>query len=81
MDIEQIIYEVLKNSTHTWVRHWISKETSGFTFPGEYIEIRSSYLSGETLKYLFDNDFNIETIKSQQINADIFSDVLLKRGL
>lgn len=44
MNIEQIIFNIMKSNAHTWVRYWLSKEVS-VTLPGEYVEIRSSYLS------------------------------------
>ena len=44
MNIEQIIFNIMKSNAHTWVRYWLSKEVL-VTLPGEYVEIRSSYLS------------------------------------
>lgn len=81
MNIEQIIFNTIKTNAHTWVRYWISNKTEGLTFPGEYIEIRSSLLTRETLKGLLDVGFKIEKIRSQKINADSYCDVLLRRGL
>lgn len=79
--MEQIIFNLIKDSHHTWVRYFMVKEVTGITLPGEYVEIRSSFLDGEKLKGLLDVGFEIETIRSQKINADSYCDVLLKRGL
>mgnify|MGYP006888188831 CR=1 FL=1 len=46
MSIEQIIFNLLNKNAHTWVRYWQQKEMSGLTMPGEYIEIRTFFLSG-----------------------------------
>lgn len=81
MKIEQIIFNIINNSVYTWVRYWKQKEISGLTMLGEYIEIRSNFLSRKTLKELYDAGFNIESIKPQKINADNYCDVLLKREL
>lgn len=40
MNIEQLIFNLLNKSPHTWVRYWKHKEMSGLTMPGEYVEIR-----------------------------------------
>ena len=79
MILEQIIFNIMKSSAHNWVRYWSQKEISGLTMPGEYVEIRSSFLSENTLEELFSAGFKIHTIKSQKINADVYCDVLLKR--
>lgn len=81
MKIEQIIFNILNNSVYTWVRYWKQKDISGLTMPGEYIEIRSNYLSRKTLQELSEVGFNIESIQPQKINADNYCDVLLKREL
>jgi hypothetical protein len=81
MNIEQIIFKILQSNAHTWVRYWLSEKIEGTTMPGEYIEIRSSYLSDRDLEELFAVGFKIHTITTQKINADSYSDVLLKREL
>lgn len=81
MNIQEIIFNIIKDSAQTWVRYWKAKELSATTFPGEYIELRGSYISDETLKDMLENGFKIETIKSIKINADSYCDVLLKREL
>lgn len=68
-------------SAHNWVRYWKSEKMEGFTMPGEYIEIRSSYLSGADLGKILEQGFQVESIQSQKINADSYCDILLKRKL
>ena len=53
MSIEQIIFNLLNKNAHTWVRYWQQKEMSGLTMPGEYIEIRTFFLSGIELSDFF----------------------------
>lgn len=81
MKIEQIIFNIINNSVYTWVRYWKQEDISGLTMPGEYIEIRSNFLSRKTLQELTNVGFNIESIQPQKINADNYCDVLLKREL
>ena len=81
MIIEQIIFNILNNSTHTWVRDWKKEEISGLSLPGEYIEIRSNFILRKTLQVLFDAGFTLESIRPQKIEADTYCDVLLKREL
>jgi len=79
MNIEQIIFNIMKSNAHTWVRYWLS--TSGLTMPGEYVELRSDFLSDNSLNELFEAGFKIQKITTQKINADAYCDVLLKREL
>lgn len=79
--METIIFNILKKSAHNWVRYWITKEISGLTMPGEYIEIRTYYLAGDTLQELFDAGFKIQVINPRKIDADVYCDILLKREL
>jgi len=79
--MEKIILNIISSNAHTWVRYWKSKEMSGLTLPGEYIELRSNYLSGDELKELVEAGFEIQTITTQKINADAYCDVLFKREL
>jgi hypothetical protein len=81
MNIQEIIFNIISNNTHCWVRYWITKESSGLYFRGEYVELRASWISDKNLKELLESGFKIENIKTQKINADIYSDVLLKREL
>jgi hypothetical protein len=81
MKIEQIIFNLVNSSAHNWVRYWKNREISGLTMPGEYIEIRSNYLSKEMLQEPFEAGFKIETILPQKINADSYCDILLKREI
>jgi len=81
MNIQEIIFNIISSNTHLWVRYWITKESSGLSFRGEYVELRSSWISDKNLKELLEAGFKIETIKTQKINADVYSDVLLKREL
>ena len=75
MSIEQIIFNLLNKNAHTWVRYWQQKEMSGLTMPGEYIEIRTFFLSGIEL-----SDFlEINKIQSQKIDADAYCDILLNK--
>lgn len=81
MNIEQIIFNIIKDSAHRWIRYWKTNELSGTTFPGEYIEIRCSFLSDQTLNPLLANGFKVDKISSKRIDADAYCDVLLKREL
>ena len=76
MNIQDIIFNIIKDHAHTWVRYWITKEQKGLDFPGEYVEIRSSWINGSNLKELLEFGFEIETIRTQKINADVYSDIL-----
>lgn len=81
MNIEQIIFNILDSNAHNWVRYWKQKEISGLMLPGEYIVIRSFFLSGKDLQYFFEAGFEIETIRPQKINEDSYFDILLKRNI
>ena len=70
MSIEQIIFNLLNKNAHTWVRYWQQKEMSGLTMPGEYIEIRTFFLSGIELSDFLEAGFKINKIQSQKIDAD-----------
>lgn len=72
MSIEQIIFNLLNKNAHTWVRYWQQKEMSGLTMPGEYIEIRTFFLSGIELSDFFAAGFKINKIQSQKIDADAY---------
>lgn len=69
MSIEQIIFNLLNKNAHTWVRYWQQKEMSGLTMPGEYIEIRTFFLSGIELSDFLEAGFKINKIQSQKIDA------------
>lgn len=62
MNVEQIIFNILNKSAHTWVRYWKQKEISGLTMPGEYVEIRCSFLSDIELLEILEAGFAIKTI-------------------
>lgn len=81
MNIEQIIFNILNKSAHTWVRYWKQKEISGLTLPGEYIEIRCSFLSDIELLEILEAGFKIKTIWAKKIDADAYCDVLLMREI
>lgn len=81
MNIEQIIFNILNKSAHTWVRYWKQKEISGLTLPGEYIEIRCSFLSDIELLEILEAGFKIKTIWAKKIDADVYCDVLLMRKI
>ena len=72
MSIEQIIFNLLNKNAHTWVRYWQQKEMSGLTMPGEYIEIRTFFLSGIELSDFLEAGFKINKIQSQKIDADAY---------
>ena len=74
MNIEKIIFNLL--SAHRWVRYWIQKEIVGLTMPGEYVEIRSSFLSDKDLADILEAGFKIKSICSKKIDADAYNDVL-----
>lgn len=79
MSIEQIIFNHLNKSAHTWVRYWKQKEMSGLTMPGEYVEIRTFFLSGIALSDFLEAGFKINIIQSKKIDADAYCDILLMR--
>jgi len=79
MNIEQIIFNIIKDNAHRWVRYWKNNELKGLTLPGEYIEIRCSFMGGQILNPLLDNGFKVDKIQSKRIDADSYCDVLLKR--
>ena len=79
MNIEQIIFNL--QSAHRWVRYWIQMEISGLTMPGEYIEIRSSFLSDTDLADILEAGFKIKRISSKNIDADAYDDILLMRKI
>ena len=79
MSIEQIIFNLLNKNAHTWVRYWQQKEMSGLTMPGEYIEIRTFFLSGIELSDFLEAGFKIKKIQSQKIDADAYCDILLNK--
>lgn len=81
MSIEQIIFNLLNKSAHTWVRYWKQKEMSGLTMPGEYVEIRIFFLSGIELSEFLEAGFKIHTIQSKKIDADAYCDILLMRKI
>ena len=45
--------------------------------PGEYIEIRTFFLSGIELSDFLEAGFKINKIQSQKIDADAYCDILL----
>jgi hypothetical protein len=57
MNIEQIIFGIIKDNAQNWVRYWKTTEMSGLSFPGEYIELRSSWISDKTLKDMLESGF------------------------
>ncbi|KUJ54001.1 hypothetical protein [Chryseobacterium aquaticum] len=79
MEIQDIIFEILKDNPQMWIRYFRKTKHSGLTSPGEYIELRSGYIGSETFDKLLQEGFKIETIKTQKINADVYSDIFLKR--
>ncbi len=81
MNIEKIIFSIIGSNAHTWVRYYKVEKISGFTFPGEYIVIRSSFLTSNELNILFENKFKVENIQSKRIDQDSYFDILFKRDL
>ncbi len=82
MDIKEIIFNILKNNPHLWIRYYIVKELSGFTLPGEYISLRTSViLSDKDFSGLIDLGFRIREISTQIVGADAYANVSLKRDL
>lgn len=81
MEIQEIIFQIIEDHPQMWVRYFKKTEHSGLTSPGEYVALRSGYIGSKTLDNLFQEGFKIETITTQKINADIYSDVLLKRDI
>lgn len=81
MNIEQIIFNLLNKNAHTWIRYWKQKEMSGLTMPGEYVEIRSSFLSGTELLEFLKAGFKIERIRSKKIDSDAYCEILLMREI
>lgn len=81
MSIEQIIFNILNKNSQTWVRYWKQKEISGMTLPGEYVEIRSHFLTNDMLQGILEAGFKIQTIRSKKIDADAYCDVVLMRKI
>lgn len=81
MEIQSIIFNILQRGTWNWVRYWVQKESQGTTSRGEYIEVRSYYMSGLGLQELLDAGFEIDTIRPKKDEADCYCDILLKRDL
>lgn len=81
MNIEQIIFNIIKSNSQTWVRYFYVEKTNGMTMPGEYVVLRSSFLTHKHLNELFEAGFKIEKIETQKINNEAFCDVLLKREI
>lgn len=81
MEIQDIIFEIIKDNPQMWVRYFKKTEHSGLTSPGEYIELRCGYIGSGTLDNLLQEGFKIENIKTQKINADVYSDVFLRREI
>lgn len=81
MDIKKIIFSIVESNAHNWVRYYKIKELQGFTYPGEYILIRSSFITSNELDILFENGFKIDKIQSKRIDQDSYSDILFKRDL
>lgn len=82
MDIKEIIFNILKNNAHLWVKYSIVKELSGFTLPGEYISLKTSvFLSDKDLSGLIDLGFKINQIRTQIVGADAYVYVSLRRDL
>jgi len=77
--MEKIIFNIISSNAHTWVRYWKTEKISGIDLPGEYVELRSNYLSGTDLQELLDAGFIVDKITTQKINADAYCDILLKR--
>lgn len=81
MNIEQIIFNLLNNNPHAWVRYWVQKEMSGLTIPCEYIEIRSSFLSDVDLADILEAGFKIKIISLKRIDTDAYCDIQLMRNI
>lgn len=81
MEIQSIIFNFLQKSAHNWARYWVTKEMQGFTFPGEYIEIRSHFISGKELQDFYTSGFEIDRIRPYKEEANCLCEVLLKRDL
>jgi histone acetyltransferase (RNA polymerase elongator complex component) len=79
MNLQEIIFKIISNNPLLWVRHWETKESTGLTFKGIYVELRANFISDVTLKDLLEYGFKIDRITTQKINADVYSDVLLKK--
>lgn len=76
MSIEQIIFNLLNKNAHTWVRYWKQKEISGLTMPGEYIEIRTFFLSGIEPSDFLEAGFKYNLKKT---DTDAYCDILLNK--
>lgn len=79
--LQEIIYDVIKDQSHLWVRHFVTEKQNGFTSPGEYVELRGRFITDKTLSELLQGGFKIKSITTIQINADVYSDVLFRREL
>lgn len=81
MEIQNIIFKIMNNYSNNWVRYYITKDVPEVNLPGEYVEIRSSYLTDLTFNDLLSVGFVIQKITTQMINNDAYCQVLFKRKL
>jgi len=82
MSIQEIIFNIINSNARLWVRYWVTREPNdAFSSRGEFVQLRASFITDTCLKELLEAGFKIERIETQKINADAYSDVLLKREL
>lgn len=82
MDIKEIIFFLLKDHPHLWVRYYIKDEKlQTQNLVNELIEIRASFISGNSIKCLYENGFFIDRITTTKINADIYTDITFERDI
>lgn len=81
MNLDEMIFSLIKSSSHTWVRYSRVTENKAMELPGEYIEIRTGFLNGSNLDPFFAVGFKIDKINTNKINQDAYCDMLLKRDL
>lgn len=81
MTIQEIIFDLLNRSSHTWIRYFIKEKQEGLTFAGEYVIIRTMYFDNLSSKILTQNGFELEMITPIKIGADSYSDITFRRKI
>jgi hypothetical protein len=74
--MEQILFNILKKNPHTWVRYFVIEKYEVGVMPGEYVEIRSNYLTTEVFEMLFSKNFKIDKATG---TANESCEILFKR--
>lgn len=81
MQIENIVFNVLKQSSRNTIRYWQKEKSEGLSFDGEYIELQTPFILNDTLNIILDQGFQITKIDTLKINADVYSKILFRRDI